>query len=77
MAKKDSKNGGVARIYTADTHSHIIFGAAYALKMESPERQLTEIVARVLQLYKIEMTTDAGLRLYYRIENLYLENGGI
>lgn len=77
MAKKDSKNGGIARIYTADTHSHIIFGAVHFARIAQPDRPFGEIVAHVLKVFAIEMTTEAATRLYYRVEELYLQNGGI
>lgn len=76
MAKTDSKNGGICRLYTADTHSHIIFAATYQLKIDHPERELTEIVAHVTRTFGLDISVDTALRRYYILLNAYLENGG-
>ncbi len=76
MAKTDSKNGGICRLYRADIHSHIIFAATYQAHSDNPGQQLTEIVERVTRTFKIDISTDSALRIYYRMLNAYLENGG-
>jgi len=76
MAKKDSKNGGICRLYQADLHSHIIFAATYMATTDNPDEPLTEIVKRVAHAFKIEITQEAALRIYYRMLNAYIENGG-
>lgn len=76
MAKTDSKNGGICRLYRADIHSHIIFAATYQAKADNPDQQLTEIVERVTRNFKIDISPDSALRIYYRMLNAYIENGG-
>lgn len=54
-----------------------MFGAIRLAKMESPERELVEIVKIVLSVFNIDMTVEAAIRDYNRTLTAYLDNGEI
>lgn len=70
--KKDSKDGGIRRLYKCDTESHIIFGAVHFARMQNPNKELEEILTDVLKFFTIEITREAAKMRYYRVLNAYL-----
>lgn len=77
MSKNNVENEGIARIFKASVRSQILFGAVFQARIDNPTQSLTEIVARVLSNFKINMTVEAAIHRYNILLNDFLDNGGI
>lgn len=78
MAKPKASTGNIAGIYRAETIGNIVFGAIHLAHKENPTRSMNDIAESVLSTFGIKSTSVGSLlKIYYRVESAFLNNGGI
>ena len=78
MAKPKASTSGIPGIYRQDTVAHAVFFTIHHARRENPGRAMNEIAESVLTTFNLKDTTvGSALKIYYRAEEAYLENGGL